>query len=92
MLAKKELSDEHWTSKRDEVKAEHLMERAPEDLGVGWKAWIKDNGSGKEGPGAAGPSYWNHLVGPQMTWCWPMTDFFPFSDFFVFRRLKTPKP
>ncbi len=53
MLAKKELPDEDWTDKRNEVKVEHLMERAPEDLRVGWKAWIKDNGPRKEGPGAA---------------------------------------
>ncbi len=31
MLAKKEMSDEPWTIKRDEIKAEHLLERAPAD-------------------------------------------------------------
>ncbi len=36
MLAKKEMSDEPWTIKRDEIKAEHLLERAPEDLRMGW--------------------------------------------------------
>ena len=38
MLSKKEMSDEPWTIKRDEIKAEHLLERAQEDLRVGWKA------------------------------------------------------
>jgi hypothetical protein len=53
MLAKKEMSDEPWTIKRDEIKAEHLLERAPVDLRMGWKAWIAEHGSGKEGAGAA---------------------------------------
>ena len=53
MLAKKEVSDEPWTIKRDEIKAEHLLERAPADLRMGWKAWIAEHGSGKEGADAA---------------------------------------
>jgi hypothetical protein len=53
MLAKKEMSDENWITKREEIRAEHLMDRAPNDLRVGWKAWIKENGPGKEGPGAS---------------------------------------
>jgi hypothetical protein len=53
MLAKKEISDKPWTIKRDEIKAEHLLEQAPADLRMGWKAWIADQGSGKEGSGAA---------------------------------------
>jgi hypothetical protein len=53
MLAKKELSDENWTTKREEVQAEHLLPQAAEDLRKGWKTWIKKNWSGKEGPGAA---------------------------------------
>jgi hypothetical protein len=53
MLSKKEMSDEPWTIKRDEIKAEHLLERAPEDLRMGWKAWIAAQGPGKEGAGAA---------------------------------------
>ena len=55
MLAKKEMSDEPWTIKRDEIKAKHLLERAqPEaDLRMGWKAWIAEHGYGKEGSGAA---------------------------------------
>ena len=53
VLAKLELSDELWTSKREEVMAEHSLEQAPTDLRVGWKAWLADNGPGKEGPAAA---------------------------------------
>ena len=34
MLAKKEMSDESWITKREEVRAEHLMEQAPQDLRV----------------------------------------------------------
>ena len=32
MLAKKEMSDEPWLTKRDEIRAEHLLEQAAEDL------------------------------------------------------------
>ncbi len=53
MLAKEEMSDEPWTIKRDEIKAEYLLERAPADLRMGWKAWIAEHGYGKEGAGAA---------------------------------------
>ena len=55
MLAKKEMSDEPWTIKRDEIKPEYLLERAPADLRMGWKAWIAEHGyhDGKEGAGAA---------------------------------------
>ena len=31
MLAKKEMSDEPWIMKRDEIKAEHLLDRAPDE-------------------------------------------------------------
>ncbi len=51
MLAK--MSDEPWTIKPDEIKAEHLLERAPADLRMGWKAWIAEHRSGKEGAGAS---------------------------------------
>ena len=53
MLAKKEMSDEPWTIKRDEIKVEHLLERAPADLRMGWKAWIAEHWSGKDGACAA---------------------------------------
>ncbi len=57
MLAKKDMSDEPWTIKRDEIKAKHfkLLERAPAELRMGWKAWIQvaEPWSGKEGAGAA---------------------------------------
>ncbi len=53
MLANKEMSDENWNTKHDELKAEHLLEQAPVDLRVGWKAWIAEHGSVKAGAGAA---------------------------------------
>ena len=55
LLAKtrKEMSDELWTIKRDEIRAEHLLEQAAEDLRVRWKAWLKENRPGKGGPAAA---------------------------------------
>ncbi len=53
MLAKKEMSDEPWTIKRDEIKAEHLLERALADHRMGWIAWIAEHWYGKEGAGAA---------------------------------------
>ena len=58
MLAKMEISDEPWCTKRDEIKAEHLKERAPADLREGWKAWIAEHVAGKEasGPAVAVPS------------------------------------
>jgi hypothetical protein len=34
MLAKKEMSDEPWTIKRDEIKAKRFLERAPADLRI----------------------------------------------------------
>ena len=48
-------SDETWTIKRDKIKAtgKHLLEQAPTDFRMGWKAWIAEHGSGKEGAGAA---------------------------------------
>jgi hypothetical protein len=42
-----------WSIKRDEIKAEHLLERAPADLRIGRKTWIAEHGYGKEGTGAA---------------------------------------
>jgi hypothetical protein len=53
MLSKKEMSDEPCSIKRYQIKAEHLLERASEDLRMGWKAWIAAHGPGKEGAGAA---------------------------------------
>ena len=41
------------STKRDEIRAEHLLEQAAEDLRVLWKAWLKENGPGKGGPAAA---------------------------------------
>ena len=57
MLAKRELSDEAWCTKREEIKADHLKERAPADLRDGWKAWIAEHVSGKAaGAAVAVPS------------------------------------
>ncbi len=53
VLANKEMSDENWNTKRDELTAEHLLEQAPVDLRVGWKAWIAERGSVKASAGAA---------------------------------------
>ncbi len=49
------ISDNDWVTQRDseELRAEHLLEQAPGDRGVGWKAWIAKNGSGA-GNGGAG--------------------------------------
>ena len=43
MLAKKEMSDDNWNLKREEMAAEHMMEKAADDLRAGWKAWIVDS-------------------------------------------------
>ena len=43
MLANKELSDDYWNMKREEMAAEHMMERAADDLRTGWKAWRVDS-------------------------------------------------
>ncbi len=47
------MSDEPWIMKRDEIKAEHLLDRASDDLRKGWKKWIAEHRSGREGTGAA---------------------------------------
>ena len=57
MLAKKEISDEPWVTKREELRADHLKERAAADLREGWKAWIAEHVAGKEaGAAVAVPS------------------------------------
>ena len=55
MLAKKEISDEPWVTKREELKADHLKERAAADLREGWKAWIAEHVDGKEVRGLCQP-------------------------------------
>jgi hypothetical protein len=51
-----ELPEDSWIAKREEVRAEHLLDQAAKDLKDGWKAWIAENGAGTggEGAGAAG--------------------------------------
>ena len=54
MLAKKEMSDDNWIVKREEMAAEHQKENAPNDLRVGWKAWLVDSKDGAvDDPAAA---------------------------------------
>ena len=53
---KMELPEDCWVAKREEVKAEHLLEQAAKDLKDGWKAWIAENGSGTGGDGAGAAS------------------------------------
>ena len=54
MLAKKEMSDENWIIKREEMAAEHQLEKSPNDLKVGWKNWLVDSkDSSVGGPAAA---------------------------------------
>jgi hypothetical protein len=36
-----------WIMKNDEIKAEYLLDRAPDDLRKGWKQWIAEHGSGR---------------------------------------------
>ncbi len=43
MQAKKELSDDNWDMKREEMAAEHIMEKAADDLRTRWKAWLVDS-------------------------------------------------
>jgi hypothetical protein len=66
MLSNREISDEHWTIKRDEIKAEHFLERAPEDLRMGWKAWITAQGPGL-GKEALVPLRWSQPL--ESPWC-----------------------
>ena len=47
-----ELPEDCWIARREEVRAEHLLEEAAKDLKDGWKAWIAENGSGTGGDGA----------------------------------------
>ena len=53
MLAKKEMSDDNWIVKREEVAAEHQLAKAPADLKLGWKAWLVDSKNGAVGGPAA---------------------------------------
>jgi hypothetical protein len=48
MLVKKEMTDDNWIIKRAEIADEHLIERAPQDLSDGWKAWLAKNMLGKD--------------------------------------------
>ena len=55
MLAKKEMSDENWLTKREELAAEHLMVKAADDLRQGWKAWLVESKSSSVGGKEAAP-------------------------------------
>ena len=50
---KMELPEDVWLTKREEVRAEHLLEQAAKDLRDGWKAWIAENGAGTGGEGTS---------------------------------------
>ena len=41
------VTEADWETKRAEIAAELTLERAQQDLSVGWKAWLKENGPGK---------------------------------------------
>ena len=41
LMAKREIPDDHWTLKRQEIADEDLLERALQDLRDEWKAWLK---------------------------------------------------
>ena len=38
-----DLTEDDWSIKREDIRDEHKLERAPNDLIVGWKAWIRDH-------------------------------------------------
>jgi hypothetical protein len=44
-----DLTEDDWSIKREEIRDEHKLERAPNDLIVGRKAWIRDHGPNKSG-------------------------------------------
>jgi hypothetical protein len=44
-----DLTEDYWSIKREDIRDEHKLERAPNDLIVGWKAWIRDHGPNKGG-------------------------------------------
>ncbi len=48
MKCGKERSDDGWGTKREELRVEHFLPRAPEDLRVEWKAWLAENGAGAD--------------------------------------------
>ncbi len=51
LMAKKELPADLWSDMRQEIADEHLLPQAPHVLrdGLGWKAWLNDNGPSKSG-------------------------------------------
>ena len=68
MLAK-EMSDENQITKRDEIMAEHLMDRDPHarisesdgKLSLDQGEWAWEGGHWCR---STGPSHWNHIGGP----------------------------
>ncbi len=44
-----DLTEDDWSIKREEIRDEHKLDRAPNDLIVGWKAWIRDHWPNKGG-------------------------------------------
>jgi hypothetical protein len=43
------LTEDDWSIKREEIRDEHKLDRASNNLIVGWKAWIRDHGPNKGG-------------------------------------------
>jgi hypothetical protein len=39
----------HWSIKREEIRDEHNLDHAPNDLFIGWKAWIRYHRPNKGG-------------------------------------------
>ncbi len=44
-----DLTEDDWSIKREDIRDEHKLDRAPNDLIVGWKAWIRNHGPNKGG-------------------------------------------
>ncbi len=44
-----DLAEDDWNSKHEGIRDEHKLERATNDLVIGWKAWIKEHWPNKSG-------------------------------------------
>jgi hypothetical protein len=44
-----DLTEDDWSIKREEIRDEHKLERAANDLRVSWKAWIRNHWPNKSG-------------------------------------------
>jgi hypothetical protein len=48
-ISQADLTKDDWSIKREEITDEHKLDHAPNDLIVGWKAWIRDRWPNKGG-------------------------------------------